>query len=607
MRDLVLDFETYYDKDFSLRKMTTMEYVADDRFHVWGVGFKWLDQDATASWYGPDETEEVLGSIDWSDTNVICHRAHFDAYILNQHYEVRPGRYSCTEAMSRAVWPNNRANLKMLLERLFPDNEELRKGDELELAKGIRDLPPDIEHQVGNIYCVNDVEVTASAYKELVRHVPEKERDLINMITRMFVEPALILDRPRVEAYRIAQHDSAEAAITASGIEQSVLASNKQFKELMEELELEVPWKENPKGDLIPALGKSDIGFNRVKLDNPEHKLLWDARTAAKSRIGETRAQRFLDVALADGRIPMPLKFSGAHTHRLSGQEKMNVQNMTRGSELRYSLMAPDGQYVYVGDLSQIEVRLNAWLASEMELLQAFREGRDIYSEFASNVYGRIVHKKNDPLERFVGKTCILGLGYNMGPPKFRDTLLSGSQGPVVKLEIEEAMRIVRLYRTKYPRITAQWRTAKGWIYNMLDPQKWGTKYGPLTFDKERIWGPNGLALHYPNLRLVQGVFVYDSASGPKRTYGGNLVENIIQFLARIVIMEAALKADEYFHVIGYKGIVLQVHDENVALGPMEDAEHHMAKFLEILTTPPEWCHDAPLAAEGGYDVNYSK
>lgn len=620
MRDLVLDFETFYGKDYSLgsTKMTTMAYIMDPRFKIWGVGLKWLGSNEPAQWYSEDEAETELRSIDWTDVNLICHNTHFDAYILNQRLDITPAFYSDTAAMLRALEPNSRAGLKEGLIRHFPDDPTMRKGEELESFKDIRDLTPEQDAILGG-YCVNDVEMTEALYRKLVTQIPESERYIMNVITRMFVEPRLFLDIKRITAFRDSEAQRAEQLIEASGIPREVLASNKQFMELLEEMEIDVPFKLSPtalaKGEevLIPALGKNDIAFQRLKAEMPEHKELWDARTAAKSRINETRAQRFLDAVLPDGRIPMPLKYSGAHTHRLAGTEKMNVQNMTRKSELRYSLIADEDQYVYVGDLSQIEARLNAWLASEDELLAAFARGEDIYSLFASDIYGWEVTKANFD-ERMVGKTSILGLGYQMGAPKFRDTLMKGALGPPITISMEEAMRIVRLYRTKYSRIAGQWETAKGWLFAMLDRNRWGETYGPLTFDKERIWGPNGLALHYPNLRIEQGKFVYDTHRGRKTTYGGNLVENIIQFLARIVIMEAVAKSDAYFlnacdvaKTRGKGGFVLQVHDENICIGPRTNAEEHMKRFLEILTTPPEWCHDAPLAAEGGYDVNYSK
>lgn len=88
--------------------------------------------------------------------------------------------------------------------------------------------------------------------------------------------------------------------------------------------------------------------------------------------------------------------------------------------------MAPEGQKLYIADLSNIEARMLAWLAKEHELVNAFATGRDVYCEFATQIYGRTITKA-DPLERYVGKTAILGLGYGMGADKFQATLKTGS------------------------------------------------------------------------------------------------------------------------------------------------------------------------------------
>jgi hypothetical protein len=892
LRDLGLDFETAYGTKYSLTSMTTMDYVKDERFRIHGVGLQWLDSDDEPVWYGHEETYDILPSIDWSSVRLIAHNAPFDAYILNQHMNLRPAAYADTAAMLRAVSPNSRSSLKEGCIRLWPDDPTMRKGEELAKIKDIWELDPEMEQVIAG-YCREDVRLMNAMFRELIKQVPETEMQLINIITRMFVEPSLILDVPRITKFLTSEKERAHKLIEASGVPLEVLSSNAQFAELLEEMEIPIPVKLSPtalkKGEekLIPALGKNDLAFQDMKAENREHQHIWDGREAAKSRINETRAQRFLDAMLPDGRIPAPLRYSAAHTHRLGGTEKLNMQNLPRKSELRYSLLAPKGSYVYVADLSQIEARLNAWLAGETELLEGFANNEDIYSIFASRVYGFPVNKDENPDERFVGKTClaastrvltrrgfvpivdvtlsdelwdgaewvrhqgvsfmgrrqtislsgveltpdheiltaptkwepavnvlsneaafqsalslatlpsldmsntlqtkdigvggrsarvagaapytpttqeiyeqdeqlpvtlvqkekhltnvggntkpqcrttskdrgfliafrppflgaitpktkrtnitdceayksaknggattprssytfrhspvgtvlrsiwtglttivgmnrvtsglrpesrtpttnersrtskpvydilnagsrnrftiltddgpiivhncILGLGYQMGAPKFRNTMLSGAQGPPMDILIEEAIRIVRLYRSTYSRIARNWQNAKGWLYAMMDPNRWGETYGPLTFDKERVWLPNGLCLHYPNLRIKNAQFIYDSVRGTKKTYGGNLIENIIQALARIVIMDGMRAADEYFRGLGHKGVVLQVHDENIALGPVENADEHMAMFIKLLTTPPAWCPDAPIAAEGGYAVNYSK
>ena len=154
----------------------------------------------------------------------------------------------------------------------------------------------------------------------------------------------------------------------------------------------------------------------------PQFQHVWDARKAVKSRIAETRAQRFIDATHDDGTISVPLRYYAAHTGRFGGTEKINMQNMPRNSELRKALCAPPGHLVFVADLSNIEARMLAWLADEDDLLAQFAAGDDIYSNLATEIYGRPINKHDDPTERFVGKTAVLGLGYGMGANKFRAT-----------------------------------------------------------------------------------------------------------------------------------------------------------------------------------------
>jgi len=178
-----------------------------------------------------------------------------------------------------------------------------------------------------------------------------------------------------------------------------------------------------------------------------------EARLGTKSTIEETRTQRFLGVA-ERGRIPIMLNYYGAHTGRFSGGDKLNLQNLPRGGALRRALAAPAGKCVVACDSSQIEARLVAYLAGQDDLVQSFREGRDVYSEFATDVYQRRI-VKTDKVERHVGKTCVLGLGYGMGPTKFQHSLATGFI--TVQVDDNEAQTIVALYRNKYHRIQAFW------------------------------------------------------------------------------------------------------------------------------------------------------
>jgi len=333
----------------------------------------------------------------------------------------------------------------------------------------------------------------------------------------------------------------------------------------------------------------------------PQYKHLWDGREAVKSRIEETRAQRFLESTNPDGTFSVPLRYYAAHTGRFGGTESINLQNLPRGSALRTAVMAPEGQQLYIVDLSNIEARMLAWLAKEADLLDAFAAGRDVYSEFASQIYGRPVTKA-DKLERYVGKTAILGLGYGMGPDKFRDTLKNGS--PSVDVGESTAISIVAQYRAMYPNIPRLWNACKQALFTMNHSGNLeGRPYGPLIIKPGCIQLPNDMFLKYPDLDFVDGNFMYNSGKTMIKTYGARLTENIVQALARIVIVDQMLDVQSLPEV----QVVLQVHDEIISIGSNIDSDKTLDKILAIMKTPPSWCSDLPLDAEGGYSQRYDK
>ena len=81
MQKIYLDFETYYDVQLTLTKMSTAQYINHPDFKVWGVGIK-VEDNAT-EWYSEDETPAALEQIDWANTAIVCHNTLFDAYIIS--------------------------------------------------------------------------------------------------------------------------------------------------------------------------------------------------------------------------------------------------------------------------------------------------------------------------------------------------------------------------------------------------------------------------------------------------------------------------------------------------------------------------------------------
>jgi DNA polymerase len=603
MQLVTLDFETYYDTKFSLTKMTTMEYVRDERFKVWGVGIKIDDEDT--EWYGEDEAEDAIRDIDWEDTALLCQNTPFDGYILAEHYGIWPAYYLDTAAMARGLYPGQSSSLKDLAERTFPNDPSMRKGEELAQAKGIVDLPPDIEEAIAG-YCIQDVDLTYAIYQEIKENYPQSELDLIDLTVRMFCKPRLMIDRPRITNYLQQQKDKAEEILANAGVDRKVLSSNQQFAAHLQSIGIKPPMKTSPTtGERIPAFGKSDKGWHRLMAEHPEMAHLWAGRMIVKSRIKETRAQRFLDAAGADDRISVPLRYYAAHTGRFGGTEKLNMQNLPRGDELRKCLMAPPGHLLYVADLSNIEARMLAWFAGQDELVEQFRRGDDIYSNFATKIYGRPINKRDDPTERFVGKTAILGLGYGMGAAKFKLTLESGAMGPAMQIAETEAMSVVNTYRTSYERIPMLWSRLQELLIKSTHPATRGETYRCITVGDKSLHLPNGMSLRYEDLTINRdGSLNYKFRKARETTWGGRIAENVIQALARIVITDAMLRLDKNYPDMD---VVLTVHDEVIVVAPEDNPDARMDTIIKELCVPPQWASSLPLDAEGGYDKVYSK
>jgi len=213
-----------------------------------------------------------------------------------------------------------------------------------------------------------------------------------------------------------------------------------------------------------------------------------------------------------------------------------------------------------------------------------------------------------------------LGLGYQMGAPKFFDTLRSGPMGmDPIDCDFNFAERVVKTFRNTYPNIVRSWKTGQHVITKMT---RGGMEepWGPLMIYERALMLPNGMCLHYPELSVteietVTGVNyeynykTYDFKSKKfvdRKIYGGKLIENIVQALARIVIIDQMLRIDAMLKEYGGR-VVLQVHDEIIAIAPKEKADEIFAKMTAIMSTPPAWCHDLPLDSEGGFDTCYSK
>jgi len=613
---IVLDFETAYASDYSLTKLTYEQYIRDPRFRVHGVGFKVNDQPVEYV-YGDAIAGRLQQLFPPGNSHVlIAHNILFDGAILAWVYGLHAGAYYCTEAMSRMLWNQRSASLESLAKSCFPDNKLKRKGKELESFKGIlRELTDEEQVTLGR-YCRNDVQLTFDCFARMYAWLPDEAFQIMDIMHKMFIDPVFILDKPRVERHLAAVTAERRAKIAESQLPEKVLASNEQFAAwiLAQGFDFEKvpsPTPTNPSNMKWP-LGKGDTEFLRLRADHPDLHHVWEGRIAAKSTSEQRRAERLLEHVFPDGRIALPLKPSAAHTHRAGGTNKINPQNFKRGSELRKSLCAPPGHLVVVADLSNIERRLLAWEADETSILEAFAQKRDLYCEFATEAYGFTVTKENHPTERFVGKTCELGLGYGVGADKLRQTLASGLSGPSVYFSRDKCQELVNLFRRRNPNTRQLWRQLDRYIVAMMQ-RDCSIEFKCLNFEYQRIRLPNGLYLNYPDLRAIElptGGFEFEYHNGKyyTRLYGAKLVENITQAVAQTLLRWHMLQINDRLSNVGGR-IALQVHDELVAVVPEQHAEDVLAMMIGVMRIKPDWLTGDQLVldAEGGIAANYSK
>jgi len=613
MSIITLDFETYYDKDYSLSKLTTEEYINDPRFEVIGVGIKY--DDLQPEWYAGDDVNSALYDLSCHANKhaILCHNTMFDGAILAWKYGIVPAFYFDTLSMARAKHSTEVGGSLKALAIYYNIGE---KGDGVVTNIGKRRVDFTAEDLKGyGEYCRNDVALTHRLFERL-QPFPDDELRLIDLTTRMYTQPKLKVDDALL-VQRLVQVKEAKSELLAGLMEalgcdneESVrqhLASNPKFAALLEQFGARAPMKvSKTTGKDTYALAKTDEGFIELQdHDDPFVQQLCAVRLGTKSTIEESRIERFIGIGKRNrGSIPVPLRYYGAHTGRWSGQDSINFQNLPSRDKskkaLKNAILAPDDHYLINSDSSQIEARVLAWLAGQDDVVQQYRDGEDVYSLFASKVFNRKVTKA-DPVERFVGKTCILGLGYGTGAAKLQQTLALGG----ADLDLDECKRIVSIYRNENYKIPELWKYCDVALQHLMFGQGKAIRIG---VPKTAVWVdpdagvqlPNGLYIRYPKLRYgEESKLVYDSRRGLVNIWGGAMVENIVQALARIIVGQQMLAVSEKYPVL------LTVHDSIVCAVPDKELEPALAFIVQVMSTAPSWCTDLPVACEAKYGRTY--
>lgn len=602
---ITLDFETYYDREFSLSKLTTEAYIRDPRFEVIGVGVKFNNEETEWASGSHEQVKSYLQSFDWSDAMLLCHNTMFDGAILNWVYDIRPRVYTDTMCIARAIHGvETSASLRAVSEKYSIG----AKGTEIVQALGKKreDFEASELDRYGD-YCVNDVNLTHKLFTIMAKDFPKQELKLIDLTLRMFIQPVLELDLGMLEQHLTETRDRKDELLINAGVtDKKELMSNPKFAELLKSLGVEPPMK------ISPATGKETFAFAKT---DEEFKALSDheddrvqtlvaARLGTKSTLEETRTQRFIDIAKR-GTLPVPVRYYAAHTGRWGGDDKINMQNLpsrgVNGKKLKRSIVAPEGHTVIEADSAQIEARVLAWLAGQDDLVSAFTNGEDVYKKMASRIYG-VKEEDVSKDQRFVGKTTILGAGYGMGAVKFQAQLKNFG----FDMDLAEARRVISIYREANGAINKLWRDAQNMIVGLSrgDRVRFG-RAGVLDVvpEESAILLPSGLLLRYDDLRFDQTdkgtEFHYKTRRGRTRIYGGKVIENVCQAIARCIIGEQMLLIAKKHHV------VLTVHDSIVCCVPDEDVAQAQIDVEKSMRWVPEWADGLPIDCEAGIGKSY--
>lgn len=664
---IFLDAETYYDRDYSLRKMPTPNYILDPRFELQMLAVK-VDDKPHEIIDGPD-VPAFLAAHDPAVTTTVTFNSLFDNSLLAWRYGWVPHTMLDAMGMARAMLGHQLTNfsLRHVAEHLGLGakgtalNQMMGKRRDQIIAEGL--WPAFCQYALQDNYLCEQI------FLRLFPDFPWAERRIMDLVIRCCVEPRFRVDTTMLEQHLIdVRAEKAQLLCDAGNIDVKTIMSTPKFKAALEARGIEVAMKVSPTtGKETPAFAKTDEFMEQLQEhSDPVVAAMACARLGHKSTLEETRTEKLLsiatlpwvtpdvqatarraialefDPALTEGHfppptiplMPVPLRYGGAHTHRLSGEWKMNMQNMpssrNKKSKLRASLIAGPDETIVTCDLSQIEARIVAWICGCTRLVDEFANNKDPYSLLGADIFGipGMNRKAKDAagkllyeIEGFIGKTGILGLGYGCGKDNF-DTMVTRTARSM-KLDISQKYtrligdKAVDTYRTRYSEIPRAWLILNQIIQNAWLSGGSQVKFGPVIISYGNVLLPSGLSLRYADPRMVvndegRHEFRYRYGKFWHRLYGAKLLENIVQALARIVVMNAALRIRDrgrstYPMFANAFRFALQAHDELVFIVPKIIVDDAKNLIHGEMIRRPSWGLDIPIDAEVGQGASYGE
>lgn len=630
MKVAALDFETYYSKDYSIQGSSTYQYVNHPEFDAYLVAI-WSPE---ISYVG--RTKDFK---DWKKLDgytFIAHNASFDQRCFEKCVEqgIIPDikvDWICSADM--CVYFQYQRNLKGSAKEILNADMDKAVRENMK-GKTWEDMIAMDESKQVLEYALDDAKYTYQIWEELYDFWPETER-LLSKMTRAMSWDGLPVDVNKLD----------------DGIN--------RLEETLFEAKKALPWY----GEIDPDTKKEYVIYSKKAMaiecrkagveppkslakDSPalaewiaEHgkKLTFVSAMQNHNRINMhlQRLKSIRDRLTTEDRMSYNLKYFGADaTGRWSGDAGFNVQNMPRetkyGVNIRNIITAPAGKTFIVSDLSQIEPRLTAFIAGDMDFLKLIKQGMSPYEAHARQTMGWTGGKlkDEDPELYLLAKVRVLQLGYGSGWHKFAETVKQYGQQQILdqdfsrqdevrfqnfagtyqpgkasmytSLSVEDRRQWVNAFiqvqdfRDKNPKITHQWKS--------LDRQLKEAAGSGDDFDNEI---PSGRRLKYFRCRHeTDGVTVATQKGSVRRVkmYGANLFQNAVQATARDCFGHILKNLHEH----GFK-VVLHVHDEVVVEVDEENALHAKADIQELMKQGPEWMKDVPLDSEAILTKEYTK
>jgi len=644
IRCITIDFESYVSGDYSLAKLSTLEYILHPQWEVLGVALFEFEQpfiEPHAVYIQqPDiavrlkRLQEEYGD-NFDKVTVIVQNSFFDCAVLKYHYNINPKYVVDMKWLANHFDARASSALKNLAKRykcstLKGNTKQFFNKHFTEIDQG----------EIADYSC-NDANIETELFMKLLPGLtnPVIELQIMQHTLKLFLDPVFKFDFALAKKLINKMTEARIENVNKTDYTEDDISGNISFAEILtinlpEEEHIPVKVGKPTKNMIkytgegfIPALAKTDDGVQQLlKHPDPNIRTLIQARLDLKSWSGHIkRIRNMANIArVCGGKLPIPLHYYGGRTGRDSGTEGINPQNFGgkgRGVALnpligmvRQLLVAPRGYILGITDAAQIEARVLAWFAGEDKLVKGFAAGEDIYSEFASTLFGMKVYKCDDPdlkIKRGFGKDGILGCGYGMGSAKFYSRCL---ENPVLKPLFIEGVynrifidRLIKTYRETYrniPKFWGQCEKAFRWVlkypYQVVD-----------LFDKgcpaHLIFAAKGsiVTIQLPSERKLFYYHCKLKDDGIREHYGplwgGAIAENIIQAVSRDIFMDACLIADKKYPVI------LRVHDEMVNLIPENQADKGLEYCIDVMKTPPNWVQGLPLNADGNLSKVYNK